>query len=49
MTVVVEPDHYGDQLELAQRTVVAHHYLHKRVDVRSRPFAHAVSGRNDHN
>lgn len=38
----VIPDFTGHWQEWAQRQVVAHHYLHKRVDPRSRPFTYTV-------
>lgn len=40
--ITVTPDFVGYNHEWAQRMVAARHYLHKRVDPRSRPFTYTV-------
>lgn len=40
--ITVTPDFFGDKHAWAQQQVVAHHYLHKQVDPRSRPFTYTV-------
>lgn len=43
MTITLAPDFTGHWARWAQRQVTAHHYLHKPVDVRSRPFIYTVT------
>lgn len=40
--ITVTPDRTGAALEWAQSQVSRYHYLQKRVDVRSRPFAYTI-------
>lgn len=40
--ITLTPDFSGARLAWAQEQVREHHYLHKPVDVRSRPFAYTV-------
>lgn len=40
--ITIVPDFVGDGLAWAQDKVRRHHYLHKPVDVRSRPFCYTI-------